>query len=246
MGRLEHKTAIITGAGSGFGRAMALRFSAEGARVLAADMTGNEAKVAAEAKGEVLPYRCDVTNADQVAAMVATCEARFGRVDVLCNNAGIGGSAGKRIHEVSYEDWDRVMAVNLRGAFSVLKHALPLMIKSGGGAVVNTASIGGFLATPTSSAYIASKGGVVMLTRVAALEYVKDNIRVNAVCPGVCQTGIIEGMSPDMYGMLAAQIPQGRLGTADEVASLALFLASDEAAHITGACYIIDGGRSAG
>ena len=245
MKRLDNKVTIVTGAGSGLGRAMVLRFAEEGARILALDLNGKQDEVAAEAKGEVVPLYCDVSREEDILAAMAECRSRYGRLDVLCNNAGIAGP-GRRIHEYSMEAWDRVMNVNLRGAFMVLKHSLPLMLESGGGAVVNSASLGAFLATSGASVYLASKGAMMMLTRVAALEYARDNIRVNAVCPGITATAIIEHASSELQDMRRANIPQGRIGRPEEVAALALFLASDEASHITGQGYIIDGGRSAG
>jgi NAD(P)-dependent dehydrogenase (short-subunit alcohol dehydrogenase family) len=245
-GRLQGKIAVVTGAGSGIGRAITLRFAAEGARVVAADVSGNQEKVAAEAQGDVEPFTCDVSDETAVRALMAHCRERHGRLEVLANNAGIAGDRA-RIHEMEMEAFDRVMAVNVRGSYMVLKHALPLLLEAPNGAsVVNTASIGGFRATPGSSPYITSKGAQVMMTRVAALEYVKDGIRVNAVCPGTTETAILDGSTPDMLRMLSDRIPLGRLGTAEEVANLALFLASDEASYITGQCYVIDGGRSAG
>jgi NAD(P)-dependent dehydrogenase (short-subunit alcohol dehydrogenase family) len=247
-GRLDGKVALVTGAGSGIGRAIALRAASEGARVLAADITGAEEQVANEARGrgsEVLPFRADVSQPDQVAAMLAGCRARFGRLDVLFNNAGIVGD-NLRLHEYTLESWDRVMSVNVRGAFLVLKHALLLMLESGGGAVVNTASLGGFRAVARSSAYVVSKGAVVMMTRVAALEYAEDNIRVNAICPGTVDTPLNVKIPPERIEFMVSQVPMKRLGKVEEVASLALFLASDEASFITGQCYIVDGGRSAG
>jgi NAD(P)-dependent dehydrogenase (short-subunit alcohol dehydrogenase family) len=245
MGRLQDKVTIVTGAGSGIGRAIVVRFAAEGARVMALDVNGSEQKVATTAQGVVVPMHCDVSREADIVAVMAECRRRYGRLDVLCNNAGIGG-ARKRIHELSMLEWDRVIDVNVRGAFMVLKHCLPLMLESGGGAVVNTASIGSFRATPGSSAYITSKGAMMMLTQTAALEYVKDNIRVNAVCPGTIETSILDDATPETMAMLLSRIPQGRLGKPEEVAALALFLASDEASHITGQGYLIDGGRSAG
>ena len=245
MGRLQNKIAIVTGAGSGIGRAIALRFAAEGARVIAADITGKEKEVAAEAQGEAIPFHCDVANPEQVQALMEFCSTRFGRLDVLCNNAGIGGRSAL-LHETSLEDWDRVMNVNVRGAFLVLKYAIPLMMKSGGGSIVNMASLGSFRASPRVGAYFTSKGALKLLTQAAALEYVDAQIRVNAICPGTVETPLLALAPPDMREMMLKRVPQARFGTPEEVASLALFLASDEATYITGASYVIDGGRSAG
>jgi NAD(P)-dependent dehydrogenase (short-subunit alcohol dehydrogenase family) len=246
MGLLQDKVAVVTGAGSGIGRAIALRFAAEGATVVAADVSGKERDVAEEAEGQVEPFTCDVTEERSILSLMEHCRERYGRLEVLANNAGIAG-ARARIHEMDMAEFDRVMAVNVRGSYLVLKHALPLLMEAPSGAsVVNTASIGGFRATPGSSPYITSKGAQVMMTRVAALEYVEDGIRVNAVCPGTTQTAILDGSTPEMLEMLSARIPMGRLGGPDEVANLALFLASDQASYITGQCYVIDGGRSAG
>jgi NAD(P)-dependent dehydrogenase (short-subunit alcohol dehydrogenase family) len=247
MSRLPHKIAIVTGASSGIGRAIALRFASEGARVIAVARSSETLqRVAAEAQGEIVVYACDVSQPDQVAALGEFCRKRYGRLDVLANNAGIGGESNKRLHEVSIESFDRVMSVNVRGAFLVLRQAVALMLESGGGAIVNMASIGSFRATPGSGAYITSKGALLMMTRTAALEYVKDNIRVNAICPGVIRTAILDDAPPELMQTLQARVPQGRMGTPEEVASVALFLASDEASHVTGASYFVDGGRGAG
>jgi meso-butanediol dehydrogenase / (S,S)-butanediol dehydrogenase / diacetyl reductase len=246
MKRLEGKIAIVTGASSGIGRAVALRFAAEGARVLAVARRESLDELSRNADGEIVPYRCDVAVPEQVAALFEECRNRFGRLDVLCNNAGIGSKPNMRIQDTDIADWDRVMNVNLRGNFLVLKYGIPLLLASGGGSIVIVASVGSFLASPGSSPYIASKGGQLQLMKTAALECIKDNIRVNAVCPGVTRTAILDGLPDELMHVLSSRVPMGRLCTPEEVASLALFLASDEASHITGAAYIIDGGRSAG
>jgi NAD(P)-dependent dehydrogenase (short-subunit alcohol dehydrogenase family) len=246
MSRLQGKVALITGASSGIGRAVAARFAAEGARVFAVARRPQIETLHQEIGGDVTGFRADVSQPADVAAMVEACRKRFGRLDVLCNNAGTGSKPGVRIHEVDVEDWDRVLGTNLRGAFLTLRAAIPLMLASGGGSIVNMASVGSFRASPGSSPYITSKGGLLMLTRTAALEYVKDNIRVNAVCPGMTQTAILDALNAQQMAELAERSPLGRLNTPEEVASLTLFLASDEASGITGAAYIIDGGRCAG
>jgi NAD(P)-dependent dehydrogenase (short-subunit alcohol dehydrogenase family) len=244
-GRLEGKCALVTGASTGIGRAVALRFAREGARVLGVARGAAVEALAADSEGRVETLRCDVAEPAQVAAMAQECRRRFGRLDVLCNNAGVGGKTSVRIHELDVDDWDRVLGINLRGAFLVLKHTIPLMLESGGGSIVSMASIGSFRASPGSSAYITSKGGLLMLTRTAALEYVNDGIRVNAVCPGVTRTEILAKVPDEYQQMLTARVPMGRMGTPEEVAALTLFLASDEASYITGAAYVIDGGRGA-
>lgn len=162
----------------------------------------------------------------------------------MANNAGINGPA-LLSHEYPIDEWDKVMAVNLRGSFMVQQVGLRLMLEHGG-AIVNTASIGGVYATPTAAAYIASKGGVVMMTKTAALEYATKGIRVNAIGPGIIRTPWIERLDTEMVDELAAQIPQGRIGESTEAANVAAFLLSDEASHVTGQVWLIDGGRSAG
>lgn len=246
MLRLQDKVALVTGASSGIGRAVAARFAAEGARVFAVARRAQIETLSQEIGGNAFGWQADISNPDDVTATFEALRKRFGRLDILCNNAGTGSPPGVRLHETPLEDWDRVMNTNLRGAFLVLRAALALMLEGGGGAVVNMASIGSFRASPGSSAYITSKGGMLMLTRTAALEYIKDNIRVNAVCPGMTHTAILDQLSPEQFGQLAERSPLGRLNTPEEVASLTLFLSSDESSGITGAAYIIDGGRSAG
>jgi NAD(P)-dependent dehydrogenase (short-subunit alcohol dehydrogenase family) len=256
MSRLQGKVALVTGASAGIGLAVARRFAAEGARVLAVARraevetvscgAGGEVTLSSSECGDITAFRADVSRPQDVEAMVDACRQRFGRLDILCNNAGIGGPSGVRIHELGLDDWDRVMATNLRGAFLTLRAAIPLMLASGGGSIVNMASVGSFRASPGSSAYITSKGGLLMLTRTAALEYVQDNIRVNAVCPGMTETSILSALSPEQIVEMGKRSPLGRMNTPEEVASLTLFLASDESTGITGAAYIIDGGRCAG
>lgn len=246
MGRLESKIAVVTGAGSGLGEAIALRFAREGAYVVAVTASDSAKETVARAEGEMEFFRCDVADEAQVVALIDHCRREFGRLDILVNNAGISARVLARVHETDLAEWDRVMSVNVRGAFLVLKYALALMLDGGGGSVINMASIGSHRATPKSSPYITSKGAILMLTRTAALEYAQDNIRVNAVCPGVARTPLVERQSKELRDFLAARVPQGRVCEPEEVAALCVFLASDEAPHITGADYVIDGGRSAG
>jgi meso-butanediol dehydrogenase / (S,S)-butanediol dehydrogenase / diacetyl reductase len=247
MSRLQGRVALVTGASSGIGLAVTRRFAAEGARVFAVARRAEVERLSAkDGSGEVSGFRADVSRPQDVEAMVQACRERFGRLDILCNNAGTGGPSGVRIHELGLDDWDRVIGTNLRGAFLTLRAAIPLMLASGGGAIVNMASVGSFRASPGSSAYITSKGGLLMLTRTAALEYIGDNIRVNAVCPGMTQTEILSALSPEQIVEMNKRSPLGRMNTPEEVASLTLFLASDESSGITGAAYIIDGGRCAG
>lgn len=243
--RLDGKSAIVTGAGSGIGRAIALRFAQEGCRVIAADLTDSVETLASESD-EVLAFRCDVSDADDVRRLENEARARFGGLDILANNAGIAGLSGTALHEYPIDEFDRIHRVNVRGALMVLQAGLRLMLESGGGAVVNTASTGGFRATPGSSGYVISKGGIVMMTRQAGYEYADKNIRVNAIAPGTVHTPMLDGISDELRARLESRSPQGRLAEPSEVASLALFLASDEASHIIGQCYLIDGGRTAG
>ena len=245
VGRIAGKVGIVTGASAGIGRAVALRFAREGATVLAASRRATPIALPAEATGDVVPYACDVSDTAQVDSLIAECRRRYGRLDVVCHGAGFS-TPPALLHETTLANWDAVMNVNLRGAFIVLKAVIPLMLESGGGSIINIASIGSFRASAGSAPYISSKGGMLMLTRTAALDYVKMNIWVNAVGPGVTDTEILNDVPAETRQKLLARVPMGRMGTSDEVASLALFLASDEATYITGASYVIDGGRSAG
>ena len=247
--RLANKVAVITGAGSGMGKAMANLFSAEGAKVVCADVSGKQNEVAASLGATAAPIQCDVSREEDVRNMIAFAEKTFGRVDILCNNAGFGGPMGA-LHEQSTETWDRVHATNLRGVFFGIKYGVMSMMKSGGGAIVNTTSASGVVGWKHHSVYGAAKAGVNQLTKSAALDYAGHNIRINAVAPGTIWTGLVAASKehaepPADYPRLPG-IPLNRWGKAKEIAAAALFLASDEAAYITGHILPVDGGYCIG
>jgi NAD(P)-dependent dehydrogenase (short-subunit alcohol dehydrogenase family) len=244
MDRLKDKVCLITGAASGFGREMTLLFAKEGAKVIAADYNEKILNMYNPEDGDITPVICDVTDHEQVKNTVALARKKFGRLDVLCNNAGINNKKPYRTHEYPVEEWDQLYNVLVRGAFLVLRESLQLMLESGGGSVINTGSIGAFRATVGSTAYCSAKGAIRMMTTNAAAEYVKDNIRINSVCPGIFNTAILDGLQPDVLEALAAQVPMGKIGEPIDMAYLALFLASDESKYITGQNWLIDGGRS--
>lgn len=244
--RFKNRIAIVTGAAAGIGKACLHRLAAEGATVIGVDRDADRlARAVAEGEGAMVALPCDVADAEAVGQMVDEAVARFGAIHVLVNNAGIGNRQRVRLHEQTLEDWDRVMAVNVRGLFLMQRAIIPHMLRQGGGSIVNMASIGSYRATALSSPYITSKGAALMMTRAAAVDYAKDNIRVNAVCPGTTNTDILAGSSQEVIDMLVARAPQGALVEPEEVAALVAFLASDEAPHITGGSYLIDAGRSA-
>lgn len=240
---------VVTGAGSGIGRAMARAFAAEGARVVAADVDRATAVETADRVANVVPARVDVREAASVASLIADTKAHQGRLDILCNNAGIGSS--KTVVDCEPDEWDRLFAVNARGVYLGCKYAIPLMIAQGGGVIVNTASVAGLIGLPNRAAYCASKGAVVTLTKQIAVEYVGQGIRCNCICPGTVDTPwvgrlLAEAADPKaLRAELVARQPMGRLGTPEEVASAALYLASDEAAFVTGTALVIDGGLMA-
>lgn len=251
--RLAQKTAVITGSGSGIGRAMALVFAAEGAHVLAADLepaTASEtARLVREAGGSAESVTVDVADEGQVRALIAFAVERMGRIDIICNNAGIGSVTD--VEHCTVEEWDRVMAVNARGVFLGCKHAIPVMLRQGCGSIVNTASVAGLVGLPQRAAYSASKGAVIALTKQIAVEYVQRGIRCNCLCPGTVDSpwvGRLLDQSADPAQArvdLTARQPLGRLGTPEEIARAALYLASDDAAFVTGTAFIIDGGLTA-
>lgn len=244
MKRLEDKVCIITGAASGFGKEMVEVFSKEGAKIIAADINEKVLDMYNDLEGEVTGVICDVTNHEDVIKMVDTARQKYGRLDVLCNNAGTNNKTPYRTHEYPVEEWDMLYDVLVKGAFLVLRESLKLMLESGGGSVINTGSIGGFRATVGSTAYCSAKGAIRMMTTNSAAEYVKDNIRINSICPGIFNTAILDGLKPEVLEFLANQVPMGKIGEPIDFAYLALFLASDESKYITGQNWLIDGGRS--
>jgi NAD(P)-dependent dehydrogenase (short-subunit alcohol dehydrogenase family) len=243
MGELDGKVAVITGAGSGMGRASTHVFVREGAKVLAVDISGREEETAASLGDAVVPCRCDMTQEDQVEAMFATAVDAFGRVDVVCNVAGI--AAGGMFADVTLEEYDRILGVNLKGVLLGTKHAVRCMTQSGGGSIVNWSSIGGLNASIGTSVYSMSKAGVISLTKAAAVEYGAQGIRANAICPGFVETEMSGGPGagkhfPHMIEWSALKRP----GQPEEVAEVAAFLASDRASLVTGAIIPVDAGTT--
>src|SRR5215475_411176 len=245
--RLAGKVALITGAGSGMGRAAAALFAREGAKVAAVDI--NEASAdetvaqIAREGGEAFAMRADVSNSEDARAMADEAVRRFGGLDIEYNNAGIEGEGGF-LAQLSEEAFDRVISINLRGVWLGMKYALPHMIKRGGGSIINTASIAGLVGVRGAAAYCAAKAGVIALTRVGALEYGRYNIRVNCICPGAIDTPMVArisgegGVNPNANPRISVL---GRIGKPEEIAKTALFLASDDSAFATGAPFVIDG-----
>jgi len=248
-GRLTNKVAVITGAGSGMGKAMAELFAAEGAKVVCADISGKQDNVAAAIGDAAVAVHTDVSSEDAVRSMIATAEQKFGRLDVLVNNAGFGGGM-KPLHEQTTQDWDRVHATNIRGVFFCMKYGVISMLKTGGGSIVNIGSASAVVGWKHHSIYGAAKAGVHQMTKTAALDYAKKNIRVNAIAPGTMWTGLVERSkehpTPPPGVARLPGIPLDRWGLASDIANAALFLASDEAAYITGVVLPVDGGYCIG
>jgi NAD(P)-dependent dehydrogenase (short-subunit alcohol dehydrogenase family) len=249
MGLLDGKVAVITGAGSGMAKASTKVFVREGARVVAADISGAEKDTAAEVGEGVLPVHCDVTKEADVAAMIDAAVQEFGRVDAVLNVAGIGQATP--ITDVAMEDYDRIMDVDLRGVLLGMKYGIRAMLRNGGGSIVSTASAAGLVGWKGHSVYGAAKAGVIQLTKAAALDYAEENIRVNAICPGMFWTGLVQGARDS--GTVGQQppadsypppknVPMARWGLASEIATAALFLASDDSSFITGVALPVDGG----
>jgi NAD(P)-dependent dehydrogenase (short-subunit alcohol dehydrogenase family) len=250
MSRLSGKAAIITGAASGIGRATAERFGVEGARVTVADLDGTGAGVVAEAirggGGEAIAVAGDVSSPEDCDRIIADTLAAFGRLDVLFNNAACGTYKSVWEHDEAF--WDLMLGAGLSSVFYLSKRAVIPMRKAGGGSIITTASVHGFIAHPDLPGYDAVKAGVVSLTRAMATDLAGDNIRVNCICPGGIWTGIMEeylATQPDReatVSLIDAMHPLGRIGAPEEVANVVLFLASDEASFVTGAPYLVDGG----
>jgi NAD(P)-dependent dehydrogenase (short-subunit alcohol dehydrogenase family) len=245
MGELDGKVAVITGAGSGMAKAAAEVFVREGAKVLAADISGAEKDTAAELGESVVPFHVDVTTEADVEAMFAAALDAFGRVDAVLNVAGIA-SAGA-VHEITLEDYERIMAVDLRGVMLGTKHGIKAMLPTGGGVILNWSSIGGMNGSrmPTS-VYSMAKAGVIALTKAAAVEYGDQGIRANAICPGFIETPMSGGKgAAERFPALVGGSALKRGGQPEEVAEVASFLASDRASYVTGAIIPIDGGVTA-
>ena len=249
-GTLDGKVALVTGGASGIGRATALTFAREGAKLMIADL--NEAggqqtvHMITENGGEATFVQVDVTQAAAVEAMISTTVQTYGRLDCAHNNAGIGSRPRVRLHELPEENWDRVLDINLKGVWLCMKYEIMQMLAQGGGAIVNTASIMGLVGSwSRSGAYNASKHGVVGLTKTAALEYATSGIRVNCVCPGYIRTPLIaEALTshPEMEAQIVARHPIGRMGQPEEIAAAVIWLCSDAASFVTGHTMTVDGG----
>jgi meso-butanediol dehydrogenase / (S,S)-butanediol dehydrogenase / diacetyl reductase len=252
MRRLEGRVAIITGAAAGIGRASTLLFAGEGAKVAAVDLDdGGIHSLVQEVNavgGEALAVRADVSRAEEVQRVVKAVLERFGRVDILFNNVGIVPHG--KIHMITEAEWDRTMTINVKSMYLLCREVIPVFLRQGGGVILNTSSATALRSVPDRVAYSTSKGAVLSLTRSMAVDYVRDHIRVNCLCPGTVDTPSFRqrmAAFPDPEDALrqfVARQPMGRLGTADEIAQAALYLVSDEAQFVTGAAFSIDGGMA--
>lgn len=246
MGRLDGKVALITGAASGIGRAAALLFAREGAKVAVADLAaagGQETvDMIKKAGGEARFMRVDVTKASEVEGMVRSVVDAFGRVDVLYNNAGMEGAVGD-VADVAERDWDTIINVNLKSVFLCSKYTVPVMVRQGGGSIISTSSVMALGGKAKVAAYCVSKAGVITLTKSMAIECAKSNIRVNCICPGLIDTPL---SARSISSIQLEYIPEGKPGRPEDVAHAALYLAADDSVYVTGTAIVVDGGWTAG
>jgi len=249
MGRLDGKVAVITGAAGGIGREAAVLFSQEGASVCVADVSAEAGEEAAAACREAFFQQVDVTDPASVDSMYAAAAERYGGVDVLYNNAGIMPADDASVLETEPAAWDRVLEVNAKGVYLCCRHGIPRLLERGGGSVINVASFVALVGAATSQiAYTASKGAVLSLTRELAVEFARQGVRVNALCPGPVETPLLMRLfedDPAAYERRRVHLPMGRLATAREIALGALFLASDESSYVNGSTFLVDGGLTA-
>jgi len=253
MNRLQGKVAVITGAASGMGRATAIRFAAEGAAVVVADLNSQGAETViseiAAAGGKAVFQRTDVSSEADIKALIDRAVHEYGRLDITYNNAGIGGATG-HLEEVTVEDWDKTFHVLTRAVFLGIKHSVGPMRKAGGGSIISTSSVAGLKGAAGLSAYSAAKAAVVNLTESAAIEYGRDRIRVNCICPGGVITPLVYRGQPGgeeaARKNMAKQQPIPRAGQPEDIAAMALFLASDESEWVTGTAMVVDGGMNTG
>ena len=253
MGKLNGKVAVVTGAASGLGRASAMRFAGEGAAVVVADLNsqGGELIVSeiAAAGGRAVYQRTDVTSESDIRSLIERASREYGRLDITSNNAGVIGAMGS-LESTTEADWDKTFAILTKAVFFGIKHSIAPMRAAGGGSIISTASIAGMSGSFRLHAYSAAKAAVINLTRTAALEVGKYKIRVNCICPGVISTPLVHGGAPGgkeaLDPILAKAQALGRAGEAEDIANMAMFLASDEASWVTGAAMVVDGGFTAG
>lgn len=249
--RLEGKVALVTGGGSGIGRETAILFAREGANVLCVDVDEAGCKktveLAGQTQGKISVASADVTDSAQVEKAVQTCLDQYGKLDILCHSAGVFlEDQEQRVSEIDPDVWDRIIRINLTGTFLCCRYAIRAMQQNGGGSVINLASMAGLVGS-MFHAYSASKGGIISLSRAMAVTYGPDNIRVNAICPGSVETPMtrLSLGAPEIKELISTMVPLGRVAQPGEIAQMALYLASDESAFVTGSTFVIDGGFTA-
>ncbi len=247
--RLANKVALITGGGSGIGKASSLLFAREGAKIIVVDVKRDTAEATAgQIGGNARAFGADVSRAKDAEAMIQFAEKSFGRLDIVFNNAGIFHPQDESVTNTAEDIWDRVIDINLKGVYLGCQYAIPALLRAGGGSIINTASFVAVLgAAVPQIAYTASKGGVLAMTREIAVEFARQNIRVNALCPGPVETPLLAELlaDPERRQRRLVHIPMGRFARAEEIANAALFLASDESSYVTGATFLVDGGITA-